>query len=586
MAQMSNLLNPKQFSRLRKAIDWSNLQIDFQRDQRVQGIEQFVGSHHTEGGFERPVPVNMLKLAVDIYVRSLAPKSPRGMITTRQREKRALANAFQLALNEIPIEIGYDVTQRRLITEALFSIGILRVGLESVEKVLGEDYGKPFGDLITIDDYVCDMTARHFEELSYEGCNYWVDFDVLKDDDDIKKSVKNSLRPDEYESVGPQGQRRAEEVASRNNSPETFRDQVWVREIFIHKEKLLATYSIKGEKLLKVIDWEGPDHSPYYKLGFTFVPGNLFPLPPVAVWRDLHELGNALFRKLGTQADDQKTVLGFPGGDEDGVLAFQKARDGDGISYSANKPEKLTAGGVEATTLAFYMQVRDLSSYFSGNLDSLGGLAPMTQTVGQDKLLGEAAGAQLRDMADNVIRFNKDVFQAFAWYEWNDPVGSRFLEKKIPGTKLSIPIEWNRDTREGDFEIFDITIDVYSMQDDSPSSKLQKIGVVLSQYVFPLLPAIEAAGGVLDVQTLLEHVARLSDLPELAEIVTWAGPSQLDQQKKSLASGAESSQTREYVHTSRPGATRQGATSNMMQTLMGGGVQESQNQQVSDQFGA
>ena len=165
---MTNPLKPKQFDRLRDAIKWSNTQLDYPREQRVQSIEQFVGSHHTEGGFDRPVPVNMLKLAVDIFVRMLAPKSPRGMIETRQRDKRALANTFELALNEIPRDIGYDLTQRRLITEALFSLGILRIGLETVDRVMGENYGKPFADLITIDDYFCDMTARHFDELRYE----------------------------------------------------------------------------------------------------------------------------------------------------------------------------------------------------------------------------------------------------------------------------------------------------------------------------------------------------------------------------------------------------------------------------------
>ncbi|KKL08791.1 hypothetical protein LCGC14_2572330, partial [marine sediment metagenome] len=418
MAKMMNPLNSKQFSRLRDAIKWSNTQLDYPREQRVQSIEQFVGSHHTEGGFDRPVPVNMLKLAVDIFVRMLAPKSPRGMIETRQRDKRALANTFELALNEIPRDIGYDLTQRRLITEALFSLGILRIGLETVDRVMGENYGKPFADLITIDDYFCDMTARHFDELRYEGCDYWVDFDVLKDDPDLRKKAKDGLGPDEYESVGPMGQRRAESIIGMN-SPKTLTKQVWVREVFMHKENLLVTYGIKSEELLKVMDWDGPEHSPYYKLGFTFVPGNLFPLPPVAVWRDLHELGNALFRKLGAQADSQKSVLGFRGGDDGSVQAFQKAKDGDGITWTGADPQKLTAGGVEAATLAFYLQVRDLNSYFAGNLDSLGGLAPMTQTVGQDKLLGEAAGAQMRDMADNVIKFNREVFEAFAWYEWH-----------------------------------------------------------------------------------------------------------------------------------------------------------------------
>ena len=46
-------------------------------------------------------------------------------------------------------------------------------------------------------------------------------------------------------------------------------------------------------KPLRVVDWTGPPRGPYAVLGFNHVPSNIMPLPPVAIWQDLHDLANA-----------------------------------------------------------------------------------------------------------------------------------------------------------------------------------------------------------------------------------------------------------------------------------------------------
>jgi len=306
---------------------------------------------------------------------------------------------------------------------------------------------------------------------------------------------------------------------------------------------LLVTYGIKSGKLLNTVEWDGPKCGPYIKLGHHIVPGNLLNLSPVSSWRDLNELENGLFRKLGKQADSEKTVQGFSGGDDAGVTAFKNAEDGSGIKYNGSDPKKLTAGGVNATTLAFFTLTKELASYFCGNLDSLGGLAPLTQTVGQDKLLSEAASAQLRDMATKTIDAIREVFYSIAWYEWHDPISRRVLEKKVPDTSMSIPVEWNPEDRQGDIDLYDLKIDVYSLQDDSPALKLQKLGAIVVQYVLPLAPFIQQAGGTIDVQAILRDVAKFSDMAEVSDYVTFMDnidqPSQQPGPPNTMQSGYE-----------------------------------------------
>jgi len=517
---VTNPLSEMQFSRLRTSIDWSNRQLAFPRQKRIEAIKAFVGMHYMENGSARVMPTNTLKMAVDIYVRQLVARAPRVMISTKRKDLIPVAANFELAINQIPDEIKLGSTLRKFITEALFSCGILKIGLSPEGNVLGHSYGKPFVDNVTIDDYFLDMSAKARELIQYEGNDYWLDYDDAMDMEWTEKVNRNDVKPDEYTVTGAAGEKRAEGVTN-TSSADVFKERIWLRDVWLPAEQLLITYGVKSEKLFNVVEWDGPPRGPYMWLGFTDVPGNLLPLPPVAVWRDLNELENTLARKLGNQADAQKTVLGFAGGDDAGVLAFQDAADGSGIKYTGPEPRKLEAGGVDPKTLAFFLQTKELASYFAGNLDSLGGLAPQTQTIGQDKLLSEAASAQLRDMAAKTIEVIKEVFHNLAWYEWHDPVGSRLLEKKIPETDMSIPVEWNQDSRQGEFDLFDLDIDVYSLQDDSPGLKLQKLGAIVGQYILPLAPLIQQQMGQIDVQAILRDVAKFSDMHEVNDYVTF-----------------------------------------------------------------
>ena len=153
-------LSEKKFNRLTASIEWSSKQMAYPRHKRVTAIRQFCGYHYSVDGSPKKVPVNMIKLAIDIYVRALAARAPRVMITTSEPKLKPIAANFELALNLIPDEIDLAGTLRRVVTEALFALGIVKIGLHSVGEAIGHDYGEPFVDAITLDDYFLDMTAK------------------------------------------------------------------------------------------------------------------------------------------------------------------------------------------------------------------------------------------------------------------------------------------------------------------------------------------------------------------------------------------------------------------------------------------
>ena len=574
------------FAKLRTAIDWSVRQLDAPRKKRVEAIKQYVGSHYSDGGADKRVPTNFLELAVTIYTRQLAARAPRVLITSGSSQFRPYARNMEIALNQLPDEINLGSTLRRSVIEAIFAWATVKVGISaSGVSVLGHEYGEPFADLVSIDDYFLDMSAKSRATLQYEGNDYWI---PIEDARAMYDGKMTDISPDQHTITGEQGQERAETVTSSEGA-DVYSDKVWLRDVWLPQKRKLVTYGVKNLKVFNIVDFKGPERGPYHTLEFSDVPGNLLPLPPVALWRDLHELGNSLFRKLGRQADSKKTVAAFSGGSDDDAEALRRAADGDGIKYTGQKPEAITVGGIDAPTLAFYLQTRDLFSYFAGNLDTLGGLAPSSDTVGQDRLLSEASSARMKDMAEKTVDFTRGIFRALAWYEWTDPVRERVIHKPVKGTDITVRHNWSKDTRQGEFNDYNYDIDVYSMQDDSPSTKLQKIGSALERYVFPILPSVEQQGGQIDMQKLVEIVGRLGNVPELSEIVRFADPPAEGVQKPEGGAapgvGKPANTTRTYDRVSRPGATRSGKDAVLSQILMGGKPQAAEAATVGRRVG-
>jgi len=578
MAKMTNPMNSVQFERLKDSIEWSDRQLEFPRKKRIEAIRQLVGYHHVEDGARKRVPVNFIKLAVNVFLRRLAARAPKCMITSKDIDLRPTAKNLELAVNQVPDEINLQQTFRLAVLEAIFSIGIVKCGLHKVGEILGHSYGESFADIVTIDDLLIDMSAKHMDYIQYIGNGYWLNYEDVMEDNWFDKDAKNGLMHDEYTTMGIAGEQRAEEIA-QGEQASLFKDKVWLRDIWIPSEGLMVTYSVKQDRRLKVVELKDRPRGPYHILGFDDVPGNLLPMPPVAIWRDLHDLANALYRKVGDAADAQKTVLGFQG-DNDSVENFQKAKDGDGIVYSGPPPTRLQAGGIDQSTLAFLLATKDLASWFAGNIDALGGLSPQAQTLGQDKMLIESASAQLKDMASKVVDFAKEIFKDLVYYEWNNPIKKRKIEKPIPGTGLALSTTWDRSSKRGKLSMYDIDINVYSMQDDSPSVKLQKLGMIMQNYILPLMPAIEADGGSIDVQAILGMVAKYADFDELNEIVQFVND-RMGQKQQSGNNGMPANTTRTYSKTTTPGKTQSGSSQVLQELLLGGNPQPSEAVQLN-----
>ena len=567
------------FDKLVKAVDWAVRQMATPRKERVVAVRQYVGSHYADGGTEKHVPVNLLELAVTIYVRHLAARAPRVMVSSSADELKPFARNMELALNQIPGEIGLEKTLRRAVIEALFGIGVVKVGISSGgERYEGKELGESFVDLVQLDDYFCDMSAKSRETIAFEGNDYWLSLEEARDlAGGALEGEHFKLFPDEHTVTGDQGEDRAEGI-SGSEGADIYGDRVWLRDVWLPREQKIVTYGVKSKKKLREVAWDGPECGPYHVLGVAAVPGNLLPRPGGARGRDLHELANGVFRKLGKQAMGKKRVAAFGGGNDDSANALREASDGDGIKYSGPKPEMIDVGGIDAESLAFFLQVRDLFSYQAGNLDSLGGLGPVSETASQDRMIGDAAGARMASMKSRTIEFARGIWKALAWFEWTNPVRKRTIRKPVEGADMVLTREWSAETRDGDFLDYNLEVDPYSMEEDTPAIRLQKIKQTLIEVFFPMLPVMQQSGAQFDFRKLVELFARLGNVDELRGLIQFGEPIQGDAPAggEGVASFKPSQTTRTYERVSRSAPTRSAKDGIMSRALMGLGVQGSE----------
>ena len=555
-----------------ESINWSCEMLEKPRKERVAAVASFCGSHYVKDGECPATPVNLIELAITIYVRLLAARSPKCLVKTEVPSLRPFAADMEAALNQIPGEIGLSATLRRAVLEALFSIGVVKVGIGATNDNarIGDE---PFVSIVSLDDYFVDMSARSWEEVQYEGNEYWMDTAQIKDLYGV------DLDEDEYSGDSTEGQAQARSLTVHEHGAPLY-ERVLLRDVYLVREGRMLTYAVTSKRVLRDEPWDGPEGSPYIKLWFSDVPGNLMPMPPVAVWKDLHDLENALFRKLARQAVAKKTVAAFSGGNDEDIARLKQSTDGEGFRYNGPKPEQLTLGGVDSPNLAFAIQVRDLHSVIAGNLDSLGGLSPQADTATQEKLVSEASSVRIRAMSDATVDFAKAIFRRLAWYMWTDPVRERTIVKSAaPGVDLSVTKKWTPETRDGDFLDYNFDIDVFSMQDDSPSARMEKFMSVYERVVLPMLPQLEAQGAYIDIQAIFEYVARNANLPELSSFVIFPNAEANERQpaggnpRPEYVSTKAPVTRRVYERVNRPGATRQGRDAALMQTLLGGGAQ-------------
>lgn len=581
MPKHFNPNNERDYRKLREARDESFKRLEAHRSHALAAKRQFVGKHYGPSDISSTdrVPTNFLELAVSIFLRQIASSAPSVFWATDRPLLRPTAASAELAHNNLLKEINYVRAQRLWISESLFSLGVMKVGITS--KGLGEaggflhDAGQIFADPVFADDEVHDVFARRWEQVQFAGDRYQMPLPAVVDA--YKLGGEDELRLQSFsEPVGTimqSGDTRSDALSlgTSSSTHDTLVPMVDVWDLWLPYENLVVVVSDALDQPLNVIEWTGPEEGPYHRIFYEDVPGNLMPLPPVALMRDLHDLANRLFLKLGRQAERQKSNIGYRGGAEGESERVRTSIDGEHILM--NDPDALRAyksGGIDQTTFMFWLQIKDIFSYMMGNLDSIGGLGPQADTLGQEQLLASSASRRLDDMRDAIFISSGSVQQSIANYIWHDPTFDRTFSRRIGGSGadgLDVELRFASDLKEGDLIQYNIDILPNSMNQLTPSERLRVITQVITQFVLPMASLLAEQGVRIDIRELFSIIARYTGVSELRNIIQIGKPPPITG-VGSARPGAQGG-TKETVRRNIPGASRSGKDAVLSQALVG-----------------
>lgn len=565
---MFNPKNPTQLAKLRGAITSSLDEMKEFLTKRMDVYKMFVGKHYKNGTTNR-VPLPLLALSVSTILRKLVSSEPQALVTSRKTEYRASAYAFELGINRLLRDMDMGRSMQTWAFEAMMCpMGILKVALdvEEVQNLDGMDMwlGKPMAEPVLFDDWVHDMSARRVDKIGFCGNRY----SVVKEqamtgglyDPDVVERIYSAEKIDDYSSQNLSKEKK--------QSFEDYREMIELWDIWLPDEGIIVTLSRDFSDLppLRVVDWSGPKSGPFHFLWFDEVPGNTMPLPPVALWRDIHELANILFNKLARQATRQKNLVTIDSASvQDGKLQVAGA---DGEALISNNPEgvrEVRLGGIDQSNFGFVLQLKQLHNYFSGNTEALAGLAPQSSTLGQDELLSAAASDRVQSMQDSVDKTTSEVMRAISQILLRNPIADLPIVKRVG--EMEIPGRWNPADLEGDQEDYELDMVPHSMRRKPPGERLA-IANQFMQTLLQAMPAMQASGIMPNMEAFVKLTARLTNMPELNDLVIYGQGEKLPNEDQF---SQPKTTTRQYVRKSQSTKTPQGQEQQLISSLMGGG---------------
>lgn len=527
--------------RLIDSIEVSYRKLRPYREAVVRLVEDYAGPMYgTEGNstntFGRQEKyLNLSKQAVSAYMTLLASNRPRVLLSTPNEDLKPFARHYQIAMNGLLDKIEIEKTISQWVRDAFFWMGIVKVHMGDSGELISEgdvtaDAGMPFASNVALDDFVFDASAKKWSECKYAGDIYRMPIETLLNSDSFSgKALDDLASQDEYHT-GERLRELSMGVEAANNEIE---DMVDVCDLWIPREGVIRTYIVENRHNLRLkeghiaeIEWDGKELGPYHLLHFDEVSENIMPCSTAADLQPLERLINNLYRKNARKASRQKDTPIYSPSGEQAARKLRNASDGEWISVTDPKEVNVIKhGGIDGNLHGFMLNSMNLFDRMAGNLQQMLGLGASTDTVGQERLVQAAGSRREGQLQTAVVSATVKLIKDLGMLLWGDEFTKIPAQDEIEGLpEITFDSTWNAEYRRGQFSDYNFDIDVYSMQYQTPASRVQSINNLLQSIYIPMMPMIQQQGGNFDLQKLTEMHSEMLNLPRLKDIVKFSTP--------------------------------------------------------------
>ena len=135
----SDRIQPK---KIQEAVKHGFLRLKQHRRARALFVKEYVGQYYrNEFGLSGEQPINLIFNAIRILVPNLVMNSPITKVLTRIVVQKHYAELLGMALGSVSEQIKLKATLRAWVVDAIFSLGVMKVGLSNSDSLL------QFGDI-------------------------------------------------------------------------------------------------------------------------------------------------------------------------------------------------------------------------------------------------------------------------------------------------------------------------------------------------------------------------------------------------------------------------------------------------------
>jgi hypothetical protein len=553
------------------------------RDNFKKMIVLDAGADWSDNAAKLRRPYNGISLFKQTMRRALINQTPRVMLSTwRKEHRRTVATAQNWANRQFKkIKLGEHL--ERCIVDALFWMGIMKVGVTTPIDAARKGYttwtGDVYAESIHPDDYVMDMFARTEEDCGFKGHRYRADVEIANRQ--FKLRGENRLEQDGNRSIDLDGDERVSMI-SRGYSigdDNTFRQQCDVWELWVtHPEPMVLTFRSQSNgapaganDLLKAYEYVGPYCGQYTTYGLIPVSGQLPPKGPIVDQIGMDVAMNAVLRKIIRQVDRFKQLDLYTGQASDDARRINLANDGDMVQVNnINGFRPWASTPPNAQIFGLMMQFKQLHSQICGNLDAIAGLSRQAGTARQDSQILQQSTAGVSLYRDIVTKCTSKVMEDMLWYYWHDLTGVmddtyRLEADKNYEMRREVGPEARRDLTWEDLEC---SVDPYSFVGSTPAERRAHMRELV-QTAIPLTPYLQQQGITLDARFWFKKEGEYTDNPDVEELFNLTEPLTVEAEEDKPGKPASD---KTYTHRSESEATEDGQAQEMIQDMMGAGA--------------
>lgn len=465
------------------------------RNARLMFLRNYVGQYYDkERGDVGTEALNLMFNAIRVLVPHIVMNFPRHRLESPYLAMKEYGELLALALNQHDKKIDIKTEYRKFLTDAIFTLGIMKTGLAQSDSIYALDpydqidSGTLYSKTVDFDNFVIDPNSKEhlFADAAFLGERITIPRIHLLESGLYKNDLVERL-PRIGES---RRQERAFELSMKNinvSDNYDFEDEVEVIECWIPSAN--ATVCIPGDEdvefddYLRIDDFYGVREGPYTFLALTPpVPGNPLPVPMVGIWNDLHVLANGMAKKIVDQAMAQKDVITYKRSAADDAQEIIDAPNGESVASDDPDAVKVVSlGGQQSKNEQALIQLQGWFSMMAGNPERLSGAAQAAGTATQERFLQVNGEVGLDDMKDLLYIAAGAEARKRAWYLHTDPLMKIPLIRRVnvpgsmgvdpmtgmpmmqPGRIVEQQVILTPEARSGDFLDFTFNIETDSM---------------------------------------------------------------------------------------------------------------------------